>query len=301
MAMAITKPSPSRLLQVYGSLLILAVAWGNAFIAIRHALQFMTPVELAAARFLPVIILMGGWLLATDRAGAWQLLREEWPRVLFMALGCITVYHLALNTGETRVPGGTASLIIALSPAVAAALSALLLRERITLLKLGGLVISFVGLVIIVMMGEGVQFNVRDLVYYMLVLLAACVWGSYSVVGQSVLRRHPQMRVQATTLTMAGLPLVALAPLDFWPRLAAWPASVWWSVAFLSLICTTGAYVIWLNGIRHLGAARVQSFNYLIPLFAVLSGVTLLGERITWGHVLGGVLILAGVIAINRK
>ena len=301
MAMTDAKPSTSRLIQVYGSLLILAVAWGNAFIAIRHALQFMTPVELAAARFLPVIILMGGWLLATDRAGAWQLLRKEWPRALFMALGCITVYHLALNTGETRVPGGTASLIIALSPAVAAVLSAILLRERITLLKLGGLVVSFAGLVLIVMMGEGVQFNVRDLGYYMLVLLAACVWGSYSVVGQSVLRRHPQMRVMATTLTMAGLPLVALAPLDFWPRLAAWPASVWWSVAFLSLICTTGAYVIWLNGIRHLGAARVQSFNYLIPLFAVLSGVTLLGERITWGHVLGGVLILAGVIAINRK
>jgi drug/metabolite transporter (DMT)-like permease len=278
-----------------------AVVWGYAFIAIRHALQFMTPVELAAARFLPVIILLGGWQLATDRAGARKLLREEWPRTLFMALGCITVYHLAINTGETRVPGGTASLIVALSPAVAAMLSALLLHERITPLKLGGLVVSFAGLVIIVMMGEGVRFDAHDLGYYLLILLAACVWGSYSVVGQSVLRRHPQMRVMATTLTIAGLPLVALAPLDFWPRLAAWPASVWWSVAFLSLICSTAAYVFWLNGIRHLGAARVQSFNYLIPLFAVLSGVTLLGERITGGHILGGALILAGVIAINRK
>jgi len=74
-----SKLSTSRLVGIYASLTILAVAWGNAFIAIRHALQFMTPVELAAARFLPVIILMGGWLLATDRAGAWQLLREEWP------------------------------------------------------------------------------------------------------------------------------------------------------------------------------------------------------------------------------
>jgi drug/metabolite transporter (DMT)-like permease len=290
-----------RLIQVYAGLVVLAVLWGNAFIAIRHAVQFMTPVELAAARFLPVVIVMGGWLLATDRAGVRQLLREDWPKILFMALVGITTYHLAINTGETRVPAGTASLIIALSPAVSAVLSAIFMHERITLLRLGGLAVSFVGLVIVVMVGEGVQFSVRDLSSYLLVLLAACVWGSYSVTGQSVLRRHPQIRVMATTLTLAGLPLVALAPLDFWPRLATWPASVWGAVAFLSFLCTMGAYVIWLNGIHHLGAARVQSFNYLIPLFAVLSGAVLLGEHITGGQILGGALILVGVIAINRK
>jgi drug/metabolite transporter (DMT)-like permease len=296
-----SKLSTSRLIQIYASLTMLAVVWGNAFVAIRHAIQFMSPVELAAARFLPVVILLGGFLLATDRAGAWQLLREEWPKVLFMALAGVTTYHLALNTGEMRVPAGTASLIIALSPAVATMLSTLFLSERITPLKVGGLIVSFAGLVIVVAFGEGVQFNLRDLSYYLLVLLAACVWGSYGVIGQVVMRRHPQVRVMATTLTLAGLPLVALAPLSFWPRALAWPASVWWSVAFLSLLCTVFAYVIWLNGIRYLGAARVQAFNYLVPLFAVLSGVALLGERITWGQALGGALIVAGVIAINRR
>lgn len=299
--MSNSKPSTTLFIQVYASLLILAVVWGNAFIAIRHAVQFMTPVELAAARFLPVVILMGGWLLKVERGGVVQLLRQDWPRVLFMALGCITAYHLAVNTGETHVSAGTVSLIIALSPAVSAALLAIFMHERITLLKAGGLAVSFAGLAIVVTVGQGVQFDMRDLSYHLLVLLAACVWGCYSVIGQSVLRRHSQMRVMATTLTLAGLPLVALAPLDFWPRVAMWPASVWGAVAFLSLLCTSSAYVVWLNGIRYLGAARVQSFNYLVPLFAVLSGALLLGERITWGQVLGGALILAGVIAINRR
>jgi len=299
--MTTPKLSTGRLVQVYASLMILAVFWGNAFIAIRHAVQFMRPVELAAARFLPVVILMGGWLLATDRAGGWQLLRKEWPKVLFMSLAGITTYHLALNTGETRVPGGTASLIIALSPAVVAILSAIFLHERVTLLKVGGLAISFVGLAIVVMVGEGIQLDVRDLGYYLLVFVAACVWGSYSVVGQSLLRRHSQVRVMAMTLTLGGLPLVAFAPLGFWRRFSALPASVWGAVAFLSVLCTVVAYVIWLNGIRTLGAARVQSFNYLIPLFAVLSGAVLLGERNTWGQIVGGALIVAGVVAINRR
>ena len=299
--MSNTKLSTSRLAGIYASLTILSIVWGNAFVAIRHAVQFMTPVELAAARFLPVVILMGGWLLTQDRAGAWQLLREEWLKIAWMAFGGVTTYHLALNTGETHVPAGTASLIIALSPAVAAVLSAIFLRERITPLKLGGLIVSFAGLVVVVMFGEGVRFDLRDLGYYLLVLLSACVWGSYSVVGQSVLRRHPQMRVMATTLTLAGLPLVALAPPDFWPRVVAWPASVWWAVAFLSFPCTVFAFVIWLNGIQYLGAARVQSFNYLVPFFAVSSGVVLLGERIAWGQIVGGALIVAGVVAINRR
>lgn len=295
------KPSLSRLIPVYVSLILLTIAWGNAFVAIRHAIQFITPVELAAARFLPVVILLGGWLLATDRAGVWQLLRKDWRQVLYMALAGVTTYQLALNTGETRIHAGTASLIIALSPAVAAVLSTVFLRERITWLKLGGLVVSFAGLVAVVMFREGVQFDARDLGYYLLVLLAACVWGSYSIVGQSVLPRHPQMRVTATVLTIAGVPLVALAPLDFWPRLMTLPASVLWAIAFLSILCSVFAYAIWLNAVQHLGAARVQSFNYLVPLFAVLSGVVLLGERITVGQIVGGALIVAGVVAVNRR
>ena len=291
----------SRLIQVYASLMVLAVFWGNAFVAIRHAVQFITPVEVAAARFLPVVILLGGWLLMRDRAGFIQLLREDGRSIVYMALGGVTVYHLALNTGETHVPAGTASLIIALSPAVAAVLSAIFLRERLTLLKIGGLIISFAGLVVIVTVGEGVHFDPRDLGYYVLVLVAACVWGSYSVVGQALLKKHPQMRVTAASLTLAGVPLVALAPMSFWGTVATVPSSVWWAIAFLSILCTVFAYVIWLSGVRYLGAARVQSFNYLVPLFAVLSGAVLLGERITWGQVTGGILIVAGVIAINRR
>jgi drug/metabolite transporter (DMT)-like permease len=143
--------------------------------------------------------------------------------------------------------------------------------------------------------------DARDLGYYLLVLLAAFVWGSYSVVSQSVLSRHPQVRVMAVTLTLAGLPLVALAPLDLWSRLPQLPLSVWGAVLFLSILCTVVAYVIWLTAIRYLGAARATSFNYVFPLVAVLSGALLLVERITWGQGVGGLLIVAGVIAVNRR
>lgn len=290
-----------RLVRIYVGLVLVAIVWGNAFVAIRHAIQFVTPAELAAARFLPVVILFGGWLLASERAGAWQLWREQPAKMLCMSLAGITTYHLSINTGEMRVSAGTASLIIALSPAVAAILSALFLRERITLLKLAGLVISFIGLILVVVWGEGVAFDMGSVGYYLLIVLAALVWGGYSVVGQSIPNHHPRLRVTAVALTSGGLPLVALAPLDFWPRLATLPASVWGALAFLSLFCTVFAYVVWLYGVRALGAARVQSFNYLVPLFAVLSGAIVLGERITWGQAAGGALIVAGIVAINRR
>jgi len=298
-----SKPSTARLVAVYASLLVLTVIWGNAFVAIRHGVQYMAAIELAAARFLPVVVLYGSWLLIKDRAGAWHMLRQDGLKILFLALAGVTTYHIALNTGQKRVPAGTASLIVAFSPAVAAVLSAIFLRERLTPLRLAGLAISFAGLVIIVMMGQGVDapHSLEDLSYYALVLLAACVWGSYSVVGQSLLRRHPQMRVVAMSLTLGGLPLVALAPLDLWPRLAGFPLSVWIAISFLALLCTVLAYVIWVSGISTLGAARTASFNYLIPLVAVLGGWLLLGERITWGQALGGVLVVSGVIAINRR
>lgn len=295
------KSSRARLVGVYAGLTVVALVWGNAFVAIRHAVQFMTPVELAAARFLPVVILFGGWLLATDRAGVWQLAREAWPRLLYMAWGGVSVYQLAINTGQTHVGAGRASLIIALSPGVAAALSAIFLRERLTLLKISGLLISFVGLVVIVMAGNSVRFDLSELGYYALILLAAIVWGSYSVVGQSIPDHHPRMRVTAAALALAGLPLVALAPPGWLPRLLTLPASVWWAVTFLSLLCTVFAYAVWLDGVRVLGAARVQSFNYLVPLFAILSGILVLDERLTWGQVAGGLLIVAGVVAINWR
>jgi len=301
MPAADSAPSLSRLIRVYLGLAFLVVIWGNAFVAIRHAVQFMTPIELAAARFLPVVLILGSWLLICDRDGLWQLVHSDWPRLLLMSLVGVTTYHLAINTGQTRVPAGTASLIVAFSPAVAAILAAIFLHERITLLKVCGLIVSFVGLVVVVTFGQGIQFDTRNLGYYLLVLLAACAWGSYSVLGQSLLSGHPQMRVMAASLSLGGLPLVLLAPPDVWPRLLNLPVRAWVDIAFLSLLCTVLAYVFWLQGIRYLGAARVASFNYLFPLLAVLGGAVLLGERITWGQVGGGALILAGVIAVNRK
>lgn len=294
-------PSLPRLILIYTGLVLVALVWGNAFVAIRYVVQFITPIELAAVRFLPVVVLFGGWLLASDRAGVRQLFKAEWRKLLYMALVGVTTYHLAINTGEMHVSAGTASLIIALSPAVSVVLSAIWLRERITLLKLGGLVVSFVGLVVVVAFEKGVQFQLNEVGSYLLILLAAVVWGSYSVVGQAIPAHHPRLRVTAVVLTVAGLPLVALAPVSFWPRFAAQPPPVWGAVTFLSLLCTVFAYVTWLYGVKALGAARVQSFNYLVPLFAVLSGAVLLGEPITWGQVGGGALIIAGVVAINQR
>jgi drug/metabolite transporter (DMT)-like permease len=254
----------------YLSLLLVVLIWGNSFIAIKHAVQFLAPMELTILRFIPAALIFGVLLLTTRRVAFWQMVRRDWPGLVLLGLSGAVAYNLALNTGESRVPAGTASLIISLNPAFTFILSVLFLKERPTVKKAMGLAIAFLGLYVIVRYATDQRIDFSYLRYVFITMLAAVV------------------------------PLMFFVRGDLIAKLPTLPLSAWLSVAFLSLVCTVFAFVIWFRALQSMEASRAASFVYLEPLFGVSFSKLFLNEPITLALLTGAALLISGVYLVNR-
>jgi len=283
----------------YLLLVLVILIWGNSFIAIKHAVQFLAPVELTILRFVPVALIFGVLLLTTRRVAFWQMVRRDWLGLVFLGLSGVVAYNLALNTGESRVPAGTASLIISLNPAFTFLLSVVFLKERPTIKKAMGLAIAFLGLYVIVRYASNQQIDFSYLRYVFITMLAPLCWAIYTILGKPLVARYPPLMVVGGAMMVAIIPLLFFVRSSLIAKLPTLPPSVWLSIAFLSLACTVFGFVIWFWALQRMEASRAASFVYLEPLFGVSFSKLLLNEPITPTLLIGAVLLIGGVYLIN--
>jgi len=95
-----------------------------------------------------------------------------------------------------------------------------------------------------------------------------------------------------------------LAPLflasEGWREWRSLSTAGWGSVLFLGIGCSGLGYLLWYGALSRLPASRVASFLYLEPLVTLVAAATILGEPIEAATVLGGLLVLTGVLLIQR-
>ena len=96
--------------------------------------------------------------------------------------------------------------------------------------------------------------------------------------------------------TIIYAPFAALT----WPRQPV-PASVWWSLAVLGVVCTAIAFLLFFALIKAAGPARTTLITYVNPAVALILGVVILHEPLTWGLLVGFPLVLIGSYLATRR
>jgi drug/metabolite transporter (DMT)-like permease len=287
--------------KTYLALVLITILWGNSFIAIKHAVQFLTPMELTILRFIPAAVAFAALLLPTRWASFWAMVRKDWLILIFLGLTGFVGYNIALMTGEQRIAAGTASLIVpSLNPVLIFIFSIIFLKERPTVKKVTGLILASIGLYIIVRYASGERIVLSYLLYILVTLLAPLCFATYTILGKPLVTRYPPLQVTGGATMAAVIPLLFLINGKLMAKLPTLPATVWLSIAFLSFLCTVFAFVVWLWALQQMEASRVGSFTYLVPLFGVSFSQVILGESITLALVIGGAILLGGVYIINR-
>ena len=157
--------------------------WASAFAGIRVGLQHYSPFHLAALRFL---VASGTLAIGAMTKGIHWPEGRDWPRLFFLGLLGIAVYHTALNYGELTVTAGAASFIINIAPVFTALLSILFLNEHFHLTGWMGFLISLSGVVLIAL-GEGGGLSFDKGGFY--ILLSALCSAFYSVLQKPLLSK----------------------------------------------------------------------------------------------------------------
>ncbi|MCH7963761.1 MAG: DMT family transporter [Bacteroidetes bacterium] len=275
------------------------IFWGTSFIATKVALKELSPETIISLRLIiaSVFLFITAILLKKD----FSIILKSHGFIFILAL--IAVFHLMIQvTGLKYTTASNTGWIIGTAPIFMAILAAIFFREKIGLLKISGIIIAMFGLLLLI--GKGNITNV-DLVKNkgdLLVLASAFTWGVYSMVNKKIsLSYSPLMTILYLFIMMA----VIIIPFNL---NAAIVNSVdhlsvngWISILFLGLFCSGIAYVIWAYSLRELESAKVGAFLYFEPLVTVLAAWVLLSESITVLMILSGVIIIFGVILVNKE
>jgi drug/metabolite transporter (DMT)-like permease len=267
--------------------------WASSFVAIRAVVREYSPGGLALVRFGVASLAFLCWTLL--RGG----MRRPAPRdvPVFLATGFIgiTIYHLALNTGERTVSAGVASLIVNLNPIFTAVIAALALGERLEPRGRAGVAIGFIGAAIL---SVGQSGGLRLEPGTGLILIAAVAQAIYFVLQKPYLTRYHPVEATAYAIWLGTLCLLPLAPAAV-DDLRHGSLAATLGAVYLGVFPGAVAYACWAYVLSRLPAGRATSSLYLVPPIAVIIGWLVLGERPSALALAGGAVALGGVALVN--
>lgn len=275
---------------------VFILIWTSAFSVAKIAIADCPPLLLLAFRFLAAGVLM--LVLTVVTRTVWTLGRRN---VLLFALLGIANQAIYLGVGYVGlqyVSSGLSVLIFSANPVITAVLAALLLNERVTWVKIIGLVLGIAGVTFIV------ESRLAAGTDHLLGIILSVVATLSFVGGTIAFKRYaPKDGLWVGNAVQSLAAGVALLPFSLtfesigdvvpsWRLIAAF--------AYLVLIVSVVAYLLWFQILTVSGATAASSYYFLMPPLGMLFGWLLLGEHLETADLLGIVPVALGIYLVTR-
>ncbi len=279
--------------------LISVLLWGVSFIATKIALKELEPLVIVLIRQILGASLLT--IIALKQKRSFIISIKDLLGILLLAL--IAVIHLGIQvTGLQYTSASNTGWIIGITPVFMGILGLIFFKEKISKIQLTGIVISFIGLLLLVSKGNPAEINFISNKGDFLVLGSAFTWSVYSLVGKKVtLNYSPLMTILFLFITMSFL----IAPFTITHKninaVLNLSAEGWTSILFLGFLCSGVAYVLWAKAMSEMKASAVGAFLYIEPFVTVFAAWLLLNEEITFLTMFSGIIIIIGVMLVNKK
>lgn len=282
---------------------LLALVWGSSFLFIKIALDDLTAFTLVSMRVgigatgLLIIIVATGRKIPTDR--------QTLINLVIVGLLNTAIPFVLITWGENFIDSGVAGMLNGTVPLFSLVIAHFAVADdRFNMLKLIGLLMGFVGLVLI--------FS-KDGLDNLLAFTPAAFKGQLAVLGAAicyafaaVFIRHNMRHVEP--VTMAGVAqvvaffavLIGAFALEQ-PLQSQLSSRTLFAVTWLGLLGVTVAYILYFYILSQWEATRSTLITYALPPTALILGAVVLDETITWHLFVGGALILGGIAVVNRQ
>ncbi|WP_311172496.1 DMT family transporter [Halobellus ordinarius] len=282
---------------------LLAAAWGSAFMAIKAGLAYIPPVLFAALRYDVAGLLMFLYAFyATDRpipSG-----RAQWTVVAVGATLIIAGYHSLLFIGETdpAVTSAAAAVIVSLSPVLTTGFARLFLPdERLTIVGIAGLLLGLVG-VVILSNPDPDNLLAGGAVAKLLIFGAATAFALGSVLTRRIDADLPIETMEAWSMMGGALIMHGISlGLGESPAEAVWNLESLAALAYLALVASALGFLIYFDLLDRLGPIQINLVSYVAPVFAALAGWVVLTEVPTVYTVVGFLVIFVGFVLVKRR
>lgn len=287
---------------VYLKLLLTALFWGGTFVAGRAIAKDVGPLSIAFLRFALASTLL---LILTWRAEKRLPLpsREQILPLVLLGLIGVFAYNALFFNALRLIHAGRAAVIIALNPVFIGLLAAYLFKDKLSPIKLIGILLSVTGAVIVISRGEFSQI-LGGGIGWGEVLTLGCMasWVAYSLIGKAILKgMSPLVSVSYSSAIGTVALFVPACAEGMIGQVTGYGLLEWLGIGYLGIFGTVLGFVWYYEGIKKIGPTRAGQFINFVPVSAIILAFFILGEPITWSLLVGGLFVLTGVYLTNTK
>ena len=283
------------------SLAILAVLiWSGNFVIARGVYKQVPPVALAFFRWSTASLIIVPFSIKYVRTEYKYVLRS-WKIILCAALTGITFFNTFIYIGAHSTSAINLALIgNTISPIASVILAYFFLREKISWLKITGMVICFFGIVFLLARGSignllSLQFSPGD----GWMVLAALTFAAYNIFARKKPVEISPVFFLGITFITGTLMLLPFYIVESRHQSFTWNANLVLIILYLGLGTSVISFFCWNNAIRYIGAGRTALFGNLIPLFSSMEAIIVLREPFTMIHLISMILVFAGLLLAN--
>jgi drug/metabolite transporter (DMT)-like permease len=279
---------------VYISVVLAMIFWGFTFVLYKFANESFRPVSIAFLRLFVSIFFLFGFALLFRRLGRIRKKDQKW--FLLMALFEPFFYFLGEASGMTLVTPTVGAVIISTIPLIVPFGAYYLFREKLTLLNLAGLVISFTGVVMVVLTRSGeISADPKGILLMFVAVISAV---GYTMVVRKLVSDYNPITITAYQ-SLYGL--VMFLPLFGFVEI---PRQDWTSITQSSLLAVlylgvfgSGiCFILFTVGIRELGAARANIFANIVPVVTAIISYLFLKESMPLIKIMGILVTILGLL-----
>ena len=284
---------------VWVGFVLISVIWGSTWLAIKIGLESIPPFLGAGLRFAVASLV----LFSIIRIRKLTIPFTRDAKKVYFSLGVLsfsTAYAL-VYWGEQYISSGLSSILFASFPFWVAIFSHLMLRnERLDWYKSAGIIVGFVGLLVI--FAVDLRWSEGESVAGIVAVVASTIFQAYSLIlvkkyGQSIdpfVMNFVGMSLGCLILLGLGLSLEA-------NRTLSWNASAIGSILYLAVIGSVLTFVTYYWLLKRIEAVYLALTSFINPVVAVILGAMVLGEALNTAVFAGAMLVLAGILLANGR
>jgi drug/metabolite transporter (DMT)-like permease len=278
-------------------LFILSLTWGSSFILIKQSIKVYEPMQVGALR----LTIAGLVLVFFGVQNFKHIPKKLMPWVVIGGCCGNFIPMFLFPLAQRQVSSSMAGILDSLVPIFILILGYIFFGIKSRWTQLLGAVIGFIGAAILV--GDHGNGQSSDLFHSLLIVLATMLYGTSGLIVGNFLSGIQSFKLSSVVFTIwLGPSLIILGFTGFFSDFEGTPVQIkgLGYIAILGLIGTALAMILYYKLIQQTNAIFASVVTYLMPIVAVMWGI-LDGEKLTWIHAAGGVLILAGVYLIQMK
>ena len=227
---------------------------------------------------------------------------QDFPRIIVAAFFGVALNMLTFFKGLSFTTPISAAVIMVTTPIIVLILSAIIIREKIKLQKVLGILLGLFGTGFLILYGKSMGNTTNASLGNLLVFINAVSYAFYLIVVKKLMDKYNAFTFVKWIYTFGLLMVLPFGWNEF--REIQWatiPVNILWEIGFVVVFTTFFTYLLNLISMRELKPTTVAVFIYLQPLFATVFAISLGKDELTLVKIVSAILIFVGVFLVTQK